>query len=41
MKNDLMICLNEIKFKQVLYKDHIIKHMELNEEIHQQIQDAK
>jgi hypothetical protein len=29
-----MICLNEIKFKQVLYEDHINKHMELNEEIY-------
>jgi hypothetical protein len=32
-----MICLDEIKFKQVLYEDHIKKHMELNEEIHQQV----
>ena len=30
MKNRLMVCLNEIKFKQVLYKDHINKHMEFN-----------
>jgi len=29
-----MICLNKIKFKQVLYEDHINKHMELNEEIY-------
>jgi hypothetical protein len=26
-----MICLNKIKYKQVVYEDHITKHMELNE----------
>jgi hypothetical protein len=26
MENGLMICLDEIKFRQVLYKDHINKH---------------
>jgi hypothetical protein len=36
-----MICLDENKFKQVLYEDHVNKHMELNEEIHYQVQDAK
>jgi hypothetical protein len=41
MKNKLMICLDKIKFKHVLYVDLINKHMELNEEIHYQIQDAK
>jgi len=35
MTNRLMIYLNEIKFKQVLYEDHINKHMELNKKIHQ------
>jgi len=35
MENRLMICLDEIKFKKFLYEDHINKHMELNEEIHQ------
>jgi hypothetical protein len=34
MENGLMICLNDIKFKQVLYEDHINKHMKFNEEIH-------
>lgn len=29
-----MICLNDIKFKQVLYENHINNYMELNEEIH-------
>jgi len=36
-----MICLDETKFKQVLYEDHINKYMKLNEKIHQQVQDAK
>jgi hypothetical protein len=27
MENGLMICLDEIKFKQVLYKNHINKHV--------------
>jgi len=36
-----MIYLDEIKFKKVLYEDHINKHMELNEKIHQQVQDTK
>jgi len=31
MKNELMICLDETKFKQVLYEDHINKYMKLNE----------
>jgi len=35
MENRIMICLNKIKFKQVLYEDHTNKRMELNEEIHQ------
>jgi len=30
-----MICLNEIKFKHVLYEDYTKKYMELKEEIHQ------
>jgi hypothetical protein len=41
MENRLMIYLDEIKFKKVLYEDHINKHMELNEKIHQQVQDTK
>ena len=40
MENILMIFLDEIKFKQVLYEDHINKHIKLNEEIHHQVQDA-
>ena len=35
-----MICLVDIKFKQV-YTKIINKHEELNEEINQQVQDAK
>jgi hypothetical protein len=29
-----MMCLNEIKFKEVLNEDHINKNIELNEKIH-------
>jgi hypothetical protein len=39
MKNGLMIWLDEIEFKQILYEDYINKHMELNKEVHQQVQD--
>jgi hypothetical protein len=35
MESGLTICLDDIKFKQVLYEDQINKHMEMNEEIHQ------
>jgi len=41
MKNELIIYLDEIKFKYILYEDHINRHMKLNEEIHQQVQDIK
>jgi len=30
MKNGLMIWLDEIEFKQILFENYINKHMELN-----------
>jgi hypothetical protein len=35
-----MICLVENKFKCILYKKHINKHEELNQEFNQQVQDT-
>jgi molecular chaperone GrpE (heat shock protein) len=35
-----MICLVENKFKRILYKKHINKHEELNQEFNQQVQDT-
>ena len=36
-----MICFENIKFKQVLYENHINKYVDLNEQIHQQVQRCK